>query len=254
MDAPLAITRGEGWARLTLQRSKKRNALNRALRLALIDALEALEGQARAIVIDAEGPAFCAGLDLKEREADKAAGNMTGADEEWRRLVLALRGHPAVLIAAVEGMAIGAGMTLVNVADLAIAHRDATFALPEARLGSYASLSGPTSQPELTRKQAAFLLLSDERLDAATACGWGLVNEVRDDGVVARAEQLAARVAGYDPAVVTAIKRALDAAPGAERNLAASLAFGREVNRALRRTTDAADRALAAFASGTARS
>ncbi|TPW26253.1 enoyl-CoA hydratase/isomerase family protein [Pararhizobium mangrovi] len=249
MTGTLRVERFEGWARLTLDRPAKRNALDRALRMALSKELEALRGEASAVVLAANGDVFCAGLDLKEREADKAQGDRDSANDEWRALALLLREHPAIIVTAVTGLAIGAGATLVGVSDLAIASDDAALRLPEAALGSYAALSGPVTQPELSRKRAAWLLLSNEDVPAADALAWGLVNEVRPrDTVVARAGELATRIAGYDRAVVEEIKRALDSAPSAMRNLTGSLDFGQAVNRRIRSRTDAADRELARFA------
>ncbi len=69
-------------------------------------------------------------MDLKEREQDRAAG-IEGAGEEWIAVNMAIRAHPAIFIAAVNGLALGGGATLINVCDLAIASTKASIGCPE---------------------------------------------------------------------------------------------------------------------------
>ncbi|WP_204310505.1 enoyl-CoA hydratase-related protein, partial [Stenotrophomonas maltophilia] len=78
-----------------------------------LQAFEALRGEAKAIVLTGTGTSFCAGMDLKERERDREQG-LEGAGEEWIAVNLAIRAHPAIFIAAVNGLALGGGATLVN--------------------------------------------------------------------------------------------------------------------------------------------
>lgn len=232
-----ALEHHSGWLQITITREEKRNALDRRTRMLLCDALQAARGTARAIVLTGSGASFCAGLDLKERAAEIAAGRSDTAGEEAIALNMALREHPAVLIAAVNGLALGGGVTLVNSCDLALASTQASFACPEIRSGSYASMAGPTSQLLLTRKRAAWLLLADERIDAATAERWGLVNEVIAPAeLLPRAHALAARIASYDSGAIAETKRALNHLPAssAPAQWRAAMDYGQTVGAAIR--------------------
>lgn len=230
----LRITRHEGWAMVELNRPARRNALDRETRHRLAMALRALAGQARAIVLTGTGSAFCAGLDLKERAA---APDDDAHAAEWLELIESVRRHPAVFIAAVNGAALGAGVTLVNACDLAIASEDAVFGCPELAAGAYASASGPTTQLSgVSRKRSAWLLLTTERLSAHTFERWGLLNEVVAPGrLLPRATELAARIAAYEPAALTAVKRALDHIPAVTSHWREAIEYGQRINAELRR-------------------
>jgi enoyl-CoA hydratase/carnithine racemase len=237
MSSPqlIELQRQSRWALLRIARAEKRNAMNRAARAALAAALEALRGEVRAIVITGAEQSFCAGLDLKEREAERAAGLPDTAGQEWMDINMAIREHPAVVIAAVNGAAMGAGLTLVNSCDLAIAAQSATFATPEIGFGSYASMAGPTLQRSaLTRKRLAWMLLTAPRLAAVTAERWGLINEaVPDEELMQRAGALAQQVAGYDPVAIAEIKSSVDALPP-QAGWREAMEYGQTVNEAIR--------------------
>jgi len=236
METTIDIERHDGWAVLRLQRPVRRNALDRALRAALRRALEALAGDARAVVVTGCDGSFCAGLDLKERAADRAAGREDSAGAEWIDLAMAIRAHPAVFIAAVNGPALGAGVTLLNVCDLALAASDATVGCPELGFATYAGMSGPTTQlSQIPRKRVAWMLLNAAPLDAATAECWGLVNEVvAPDALLARAGEIAARIAGCDPVAIAEVKQALDRVPAFAADWRAAMEYGQTVNAAIR--------------------
>lgn len=251
MDSTVRVTRHAGWAEIRIDREARRNALDRATRDALRAAFDALRGEARAIVLTGTGGSFCAGLDLKEREAERAAGRADTAGEEAIELNLAIRAHPAIFIAAVNGLALGGGVTLVNVCDLAVAASTAALGCPEIGFATYASMAGPTSQLLLTRKRAAWMLLTTERLDAATAERWGLINEVvAPEALAARAAELAARLAGFDAVALAETKAALEKIPAEITQWRDAMAFGQTVNTRIREGTAAAAAGLAHFAAG----
>lgn len=233
----IRVVRREGWAEIRIEREEKRNALDRAARAALAEALRALEVDARVVVVTGSGGSFCAGLDLRERDADRAAGRPADAGREWVELNVAIREHPAVFVAAVNGVAMGAGVTLMNSCDLVLAADDATFGCPELASGTYAGASGPTTQlSSIPRKRVAWMLLTAERLDAATMERWGLVNEVVPAArLAARAGELAARLAGRDPIALAEVKRALDLVPALARGWRDAMELGQEVNATIRR-------------------
>ena len=91
-------------------------------------------------------------------------------------MLVAIREHPAVFIAAVNGLALGGGATLVSVCDLAVAADEAEIGMPEIGFGAYPQFSGPGAQIQLTAKRAAWLVLTAQRIDGRTAENWGMVN------------------------------------------------------------------------------
>lgn len=250
METTIDIEAHDGWAVLRLNRPAKRNALDRAMRASLRRALEALADGPRAVVVTGRDGSFCAGLDLKEREADRAAGRENTAGAEWIDLAMAIREHPAVFIAAVNGPALGAGVTLVNACDLALAASDAVLGCPELGFATYAGMSGPTTQlSQIARKRVAWMLLNAQPLDAATAERWGLVNEVVAPGaLLARAGEVAARIARFDGIALAEVKRALDHVPAVVADWRGGMAHGQTVNAAIRARRQAAADGLAPVA------
>ena len=132
----LQVTRHEGWAEIRIDREAKRNAMDRATRRAMLSTFEELRHTAKAIIITGTGAAFCAGMDLKEREQDRLAG-IEGAGDEWVSVNVAIRKHPSIFIAAVNGVALGGGATLINVCDLAVASTKASIGCPEMGFATY---------------------------------------------------------------------------------------------------------------------
>ena len=251
MGTTIDVETQDGWAMVRIAREAKRNALDRATRDGLRDAFESLSGKARAIVLTGTGGSFCAGLDLKEREADKAAGRPDTAGAEAIALNMAIRNHPAIFIAGVNGLALGGGVTLINLCDLAVASHDAKLGAPEIGFATYAGMAGPTTQLLLTRKRAAWFLLTAERLDAATALDWGLINEVAEpEALLPRCRELAARIAGFDAAALAETKKALNHIPTVVTDWQEAMEHGQQVNRAIRTRTSAAAEGLRHFAGG----
>ena len=178
-----------GVATVTLNAPRARNALS----LAMLDALAAAfdnirhDHSIRCVVLSAEGPAFCAGHDLKELTAARAAsdgGRAFFEDTMARcanvmRVVVAL---PQPVIAAVEGVATAAGCQLVATCDLAIAGEAAAFCTPGVDIGLFCSTPAVALARNVARKHAMEMLLTGERIDAATATRIGLVNRVVPTG------------------------------------------------------------------------
>lgn len=247
--APVMLTENDGWALLRLNRPAQRNAMNRAARAAFVAALERVRGKAKVVMITGADPAFCAGIDLKERSADTAAGIKEGKETEWSEVCLSIRTHPAVFIAAVNGVALGGGTTLVNTCDLALAAEDASFGMPEIGFGIYPSPAGPAAQLTLPRKRAAWLALTAKRIDGRTAEAWGLVNRaVHKAELLPEAEALARHIAQFDAAALSETKRALDRIPGIDWTRA--FAEGAAVNDRIRAQSGAGDAGIAKFARG----
>lgn len=220
------------WAVVTIHRPEKRNALNRAVREGLLATLRELPDGCRVVVLTGADPAFCAGLDVSERGATSGGDGGSNPSEETLELNLAIRQHPAIFIGAVNGIAIGAGVTLVNSCDLALAADKAEFWCPELLSGRYASMAGPTSLLTVSRKRAAWLLLTTERVDANTAREWGLVNQVvPGDELLDRTCSLAERVSQFDGEALRAIKQSIDDVPAGVRDWSAAMWYGQRLSR-----------------------
>lgn len=194
---------------LVLSRPEKRNALDPAhldlLARAVADA--AATTTVRAIVLAAEGRAFCAGWDLSN-PFDPA-----DPDGPVTRTMAAVRACPVPVIAQVEGAAFGAGLELAISADLRVATGAATFCLPPAKLGIAYVPEGLARLAALTSTSfARRMVLAAEVIDAAEAHRTGLVDELVNDAAAAdaRVTQLADAIAGLAPLAVRHMKRTLN--------------------------------------------
>lgn len=246
----IRIDRTGAIALLTLNRPEKRNAMNRAARAALRDALESIRESTRVVIITGAGESFCAGMDLKEQALDRETGNQT-ANAEWRDINVAIRQHPAIFIAAVNGFALGGGMTLINVCDLAIASERASLGMPEISFATYPGLAGPSTQLSLSRKRAAWMILTGDRIDGRTAEAWGVVNRcVAHDELMIAANAIAERVAAFDPVALSASKRAIDTIPASVTDWRSAFDFGELTNASIRELTDAQRGGLEKFGAG----
>jgi len=184
-EAPL-IRNDEGpVAVLTLNRPGARNSLSEALLSALGEALTAIakDDQVRAVVLAANGSAFCAGHDLKEltsRRSDVDRGRayfqhiMATCSSMMQQIVTL----PQPVIAAVQGVASAAGCQLVASCDLAIASTKAGFATPGVDIGLFCSTPMVALSRNVARKHAMEMLLTGDTVSAEKAAAIGLVNEV----------------------------------------------------------------------------
>jgi enoyl-CoA hydratase/carnithine racemase len=207
----IVVTHHTSWAHIRMDRAGKRNALNQAARLDLLAAFESLAGKARAVVITGSEQWFCCGADVKERAQHLAEGKPDTAGQEGIDLAMAIRDFPGVVIAAVNGLALGYGVNLVNCCDLALAAGQAKLGLPELRSSSFASMSAATSRLSgLSPKRLGWLVFNTEPVEADTALSWGLVNEVvPGDQLAQRAAELAAKIGQFEPEVLAETKAAL---------------------------------------------
>jgi len=244
---------GGGIARITLNRPAKRNAMSRSARKALVEALDECTGTSKVIVLTGAGPAFCAGVDLTEPDSS-ATGPGDGADERrltWLSVQDQIWHHPAIVIAAVNGFALGGGVTLINSSDLAIAADDAQIGMPEIGFGLYPGLAGPSTQLRLSAKRAAWMVLTADRVSGRTAAEWGLVNRsVPAADLPGEALALASLIASRDAATLEWCKRALHEVPMHISDWSAALAYGEAVGTQLRARTGTVAQGLAAFGRG----
>jgi len=198
---PILLRRDEGGiATLTLNRPAARNALSVALMTELEKALAAIAADAsvKVVVLAANGPAFCAGHDLKEMRSLTTAEQVAVVFDLCSRVMKAVVRLPQPVIARVHAMATAAGCQLVASCDLAYASTEAKFATPGVNIGLFCSTPMVALSRAVGRKQAMEMLLSGQPADAATAASWGLVNravapEALDGAVTAMARSIAAK-------------------------------------------------------------
>lgn len=213
--ALVKIEVADGVAVVTLNRPEAMNALSRALRAELAQAMGEMDARAdvRAVVLTGAGTrAFSAGLDLKELGADPAAmddATGTTADANPCRAVEQCR---KPVIGAINGVAITGGFELALACDVLLASENARFADTHARVGI---MPGWGLSQKLSRligiARAKELSFTGNFLDAATAERWGLVNRVLPAGeLLPAARRLAADMASIDPDFLAAYKALID--------------------------------------------
>jgi 2-(1,2-epoxy-1,2-dihydrophenyl)acetyl-CoA isomerase len=208
-------------ATVTLNRPERRNAMSAELLQELLAALEraAADDDVRAVVLTGAGPGFCVGGDLQAF----AQGSNGGGDLEARiaglresvRCSELLRGMPKPTIAAVNGAAAGAGLSLACACDLRIAARSAVFRTAFLSAGLSGDFGGTWTIPRLVGEaKGRELYLLNRKLDAAEAHDIGLVAEVVDDeGFAARVREIATELAAQAPLAIASIKANLNDSP-----------------------------------------
>jgi enoyl-CoA hydratase/carnithine racemase len=171
-----------GW--ITLASPQTRNALSTQLVAELGAHLTAAiaDPAVRAVVLTGEGPAFCAGADLKNR----GAMGETSRGNPFVGILRDMRHGPKPVIVAVNGHAFGGGVGLVAAADIAIAADSAVFSFSEVRIGAIPAMISVVVLPKLGEHQTMRLFLTGERFDAARALGYGLLHRVVAPGELRR--------------------------------------------------------------------
>jgi enoyl-CoA hydratase/carnithine racemase len=197
-DQPLVLRAidARGVVTLTLNRPAAFNALSEAMLAALRAELATFDDEAvRAVVLAAEGRAFCAGHDLKEMLAEPSLEYYERLFAECSRVMLAIQHLPVPVIARVHGIATAAGCQLVAMCDLAIASHDARFAVSGVNLGLFCSTPSVALTRNLSRKAAFEMLVTGEFISANEALTKGLVNRVADPQALdAELEKLVAAI------------------------------------------------------------
>ncbi len=193
----------DGILRITLIDAKRRNALSMRMMTALSDVIAraGADPAVRVVIIAAEGPAFCAGHDLKELTAARADPDRgrTFFEETMTTcaaLMTAIVRCPKPVIAEVSGVATAAGCQLVASCDLAIAAEGACFATPGVHIGLFCSTPMVALSRNVGRKHAMEMLLTGASVSATEAARMGLVNRVvAADRLAAETETLARVIA-----------------------------------------------------------
>jgi enoyl-CoA hydratase len=193
----------------TIDRTERRNALDAEHCDQLRTALET-HRDLRAVVVTGAGSAFCAGADLGTRFAD---GGGRGADTfrpAFEQVLDAIVDHPAPVIAAINGAAMGAGMQLAVACDVRVAVPGAKMAIPGGKLGVHLSARNIWRLAQLGGQGAARdFLLAGHSVDAREAFRMGIVQRLADDALEA-ALTVAEEIAASAPLTVQGHKRALN--------------------------------------------
>ena len=251
MSDTVLLDTSEGVATITLNRPDALNSFTVELKEALLDTVRevAADPAVRAVLLTGAGRGFCAGQDLREHAELLAAADRAPLETVHRHfnpLILAVATMPKPVVAAVNGMAAGAGASLAFAADFRIAADGAKFLLAFANVGLALDSGASWTLPRLIgHARATAMALLAEPVSATAALEMGLVNAVvPDEGVRAAGHELAARLAAGPTAAYAAIKEQL--AFSATHPLAASLEREGELQNALGATSDH-QQATAAF-------
>ncbi|MCF8477707.1 MAG: 2-(1,2-epoxy-1,2-dihydrophenyl)acetyl-CoA isomerase PaaG [Pseudolabrys sp.] len=236
MTEPLILTQLElGYRILTLNRPDKLNAFNDALLEALRAAIDAAEADTdcRALMITGAGRAFCAGQDLADRvlKPGEMPVPRDSLEKHYNPLVRRLRALPFPVVAAVNGVAAGAGCNIALGCDIVIAGKSAGFIQSFARIGLIRDSGGTWILPRLVGDaRARGLALIAQELKAEKAADWGMIWRcVDDDALIYEARRICEHFAGAPTQGLALIKRALDAS--ATNDLDTQLDLERDLQR-----------------------
>jgi 2-(1,2-epoxy-1,2-dihydrophenyl)acetyl-CoA isomerase len=202
-------------ATITINRPDARNALTAETKVALLQALRGCSNDesVRAVVLTGAGQAFCSGQDLREHAGLLAAGDgaLATVREHYNPTIETIAAMPKPVIAALPGVAAGAGASLAFACDFRIAAERASFMLAFARVGLGADSGASwTLQRLVGPARAAELLMLAEPVDSATALRLGLLTSVVPDAdLQAAASEFAARLAAGPTLAYAAIKESL---------------------------------------------
>lgn len=231
---------------IRLNRPKQLNALSKTLLEELAGLLQriAADDGVRAVLITGEGRAFCSGADLAAAATDLPLDDKGRIDlgqaleAHYNPLIQSLRALPKPVVAAVNGIAAGAGCSIALMADLTIAGRSAKFLQAFVNLGLLPDAGGTWLLPRAIGPQRANgLAMLGDSISAGQALEWGLIWQmVEDDQLMPTALALAQRLATGPGVAIARIKQALQAAQ--KNDLGEQLALERDVQRQLGLTQD----------------
>ncbi|MGH6769829.1 MAG: 2-(1,2-epoxy-1,2-dihydrophenyl)acetyl-CoA isomerase PaaG [Xanthobacteraceae bacterium] len=218
MDSELILVdRRDGYRVITLNRPERLNAFTEAMHQSLRAAIaEAQDDETcRALLLTGAGRGFCSGQDLNDRLSKAGETPVLGGALEayYNPLVRQLRTLPFPVVAAVNGVAAGAGCNIALACDIVIAARSASFAQSFAKIGLVPDSGGTWILPRLIgAARARALALTAEPLRAETAETWGLIwKAVPDSELLDEAHKLCRHFASAPTIGLALIKRALDA-------------------------------------------
>jgi 2-(1,2-epoxy-1,2-dihydrophenyl)acetyl-CoA isomerase len=217
MDQSILIERHPAWHKIVLNRPDKLNAVNEAMLTALIAALQeaGADPSCRAVLLTGAGRGFCAGQELGPSVLPGPNGPpdlKALADTYHHKVVRTLRALPVPVVAAVNGVAAGAGAGFAMACDIALAARSATFVQAFVRIGLVPDSGSSFFLPRLVGEaRARALAMLGVPVTAAQAEAWGMIWRAVDDAaLMAEAEKLVGQLAAGPASALTATKRLLD--------------------------------------------
>jgi 2-(1,2-epoxy-1,2-dihydrophenyl)acetyl-CoA isomerase len=219
-EQPILVEQQVGYRIVTLNRPERLNAFNDAMHVALRQALDEAEADTscRALMITGAGKGFCAGQDLNDRlvKPGEKMPPSTSLEQYYNPLVRKLRALPFPVIAAVNGVAAGAGCNFALACDIVIAARSARFVQSFARIGLVPDTGGTFFLPRLVGDaRARGLALLAQELAAEKAEQWGLIWRcVDDNALIYEARRICEHFSIAPTQGLALIKRALNASAG----------------------------------------
>jgi methylglutaconyl-CoA hydratase len=233
--AGLRIERDGAVLWVTLAKPERRNAFDAELIRELTDAFADV-GDARAVVLAGDGPSFCAGADVEWQRSSIDLTYEENVEDALRlyRMLEAIDGCPAPVVACPHGHVLGGGSGLVACADIGIAAPDAVFGFTEVKLGIIPAVISPFVLPRIGAA-ARSLFVTGERFGAETALRIGLVDEVAEDPDAAL-DRVLSELATSGPEAARAAKKLVRQGPRDEATteVAARLRTGAEGQEGLR--------------------
>ncbi len=216
VEQTIVVEQRPGYHVITLNRPQQLNAFTESMHQALRRALDEAESDdgCRALLLTGAGRGFCSGQDLNDRLSSSGETTVLGGALEayYNPLVRKLRALPFPVVAAVNGVAAGAGANIALACDIVLAARSASFVQAFARLGLVPDCGGTWLLPRLVGPaRARGLALLAEPLPAETASAWGLIwKMVEDDALLPDAHKLCAHFASAPTIGLALTKRALE--------------------------------------------
>ena len=183
-----------GICNLTLNRPKARNALSFELMGLIIAELKTINknNNLKVVILDAKGPAFCSGHDLKELKSVDDHEFTEKVFQKCSNMMMEIMKLRIPVIAKVHGIATAAGCQLVATCDLAIASNESVFATPGVNIGLFCTTPSVALSRVIPRKKSLEMLLTGENISAETAVKFGLINSrVEKEKLDAEVERLA---------------------------------------------------------------
>ena len=244
-EAPVLVDIRDGYRVLTLNRPDRINAFNEPMHVALRAAIEqaADDPACRALLIAGAGRGFCSGQDLNDRlvQPGELAKKTNTLEEHYNPLIRSLHALPIPVVAAVHGVAAGAGASLALACDIVLAARSARFVQAFVKIGLIPDAGGTWALPRLIgMARARGLALTGEPLTAEQAAEWGLIwKAVDDQALMHEAEALCAGFAKAPALALALIKKALNAS--LQNDLAAQLDLERNLQYRAGASTDYAE-------------
>ncbi|QQS14190.1 MAG: enoyl-CoA hydratase/isomerase family protein [Rhodospirillales bacterium] len=240
--ATIKLETVDGLATLTLNAPEKLNAVSRAMIREIKDAWESIaaDDKVRAVLLTGAGRGFCAGADLSDpaREGGPTADSGSALEQFFNPVIRQMRAVPKPIVAAVNGVAAGVGMSFAIASDIAIAGKSASFLQAFARIGLLPDGGSTWFLPRLIGDQRArAMAMLAPQISAEKARDWGLIWDVVEDAeLIPAATAIARKLADGPTLALGRIKTALNLANG--NDLSAQLDVERDFQSALGRSAD----------------